>query len=135
MKQQPIGITSLCWSRYKPIFFTTTVKGSIVAWPGISGERIQSPSLSSPTCNHQSKDPIPLKIWWGHKAMILDLALPPSMHNLSNHNNNVEINSEKGNENTLQLLNNSKTELYNIEPFLCTASDDATVRFFEINFS
>ncbi|CAH8861079.1 unnamed protein product [Trichobilharzia szidati] len=106
---QPIGITSLCWSRYKPIFFTTTVKGSLVAWPGISGERIQSPALSS---SNQSKDPIPLKIWWGHKAMILDLALPPSNHT-TNNNNNVEINSKNGNENAVQLLNNNNNKTLN----------------------
>ncbi|CAH8570350.1 unnamed protein product [Heterobilharzia americana] len=113
---QPIGITSLLWSRYQPVFFTATVKASIVAWSGVTGtiERTSTGSV---------KDPSPLKIWWGHKAMILDLTL------LSFHRVTSETAIDDGNKTSEAL---KKTELY-IEPFLCTASDDTTVRLFKID--
>ncbi|CAI2731667.1 unnamed protein product [Schistosoma spindalis] len=104
---QPIGITSLCWSRYKPIFFTATTKGSIVAWCGITG-------LTGKSSSGLLTEKIPLKIWWGHKAMILYLTLPPFCKSMDNNDNN----------------NNDK-----IEPFLCTASDDTTIRYFTIDIS
>uniref|UniRef100_A0A094ZMW2 Uncharacterized protein n=1 Tax=Schistosoma haematobium TaxID=6185 RepID=A0A094ZMW2_SCHHA len=101
---QPIGITSLCWSRYKPIFFTATTKGSIVAWCGITG-------LTGKSSSGLLTEKTPLKIWWGHKAMILYLTLPPFCKSIDDNNNDK------------------------IEPFLCTASDDTTIRYFAIDIS
>ncbi|KAH8857703.1 Katanin p80 WD40 repeat-containing subunit B1 [Schistosoma japonicum] len=114
---QPIGITSLCWSRYRPVFFTATNKGSIVAWCGLTGltEKISSSSSGLLT------EKLPLKVWWGHKAMILYLVLPPFCKSMEDNNNN-----------RIESLNNKEQC---IEPFLCTASDDTTVRYFSIDFA
>ncbi|XP_018652796.1 hypothetical protein Smp_040100 [Schistosoma mansoni] len=113
---QPIGITSLCWSRYKPIFFTATTKGSIVAWCGITG-------LTGKSSSGLLTEKIPLKIWWGHKAMILYLTLPPFHKSMEDN-----INNDDG----IEQLNKTGSS---IEPFLCTASDDTTIRYFAIDIS
>ncbi|CAH8616226.1 unnamed protein product [Schistosoma rodhaini] len=113
---QPIGITSLCWSRYKPIFFTATTKGSIVAWCGITG-------LTRKSSSGLLTEKIPLKIWWGHKAMILYLTLPPFHKSMEDN-----INNDDG----IEQLNKTGSS---IEPFLCTASDDTTIRYFAIDIS
>ncbi|CAH8535160.1 unnamed protein product [Schistosoma turkestanicum] len=115
---QPIGITSLCWSRYKPIFFTATTKGSIVAWCGITGL-----TGKSSTTTGLLTEKIPLKIWWGHKALILYLTLPPLCKSIMEDDNNQFKKIEPLN----------KTPQSCIEPFLCTASDDTTIRYFAID--
>ncbi|THD23134.1 WD-repeat protein 1 [Fasciola hepatica] len=97
-----VGITGLLWSRNTPLLFTSTSDGAVVAWPGLSGSsELVGPAASGPS---------PLQIWWGHKAMIMDLALSPA-------------------SSTTRSEQPGRKE-FTVEKQIATASDDTTVRIF-----
>lgn len=100
------GITALQWSRNAPILFTSTSDGAVLAWPGLCGsaELVGSTAAAGPS---------PLQIWWGHMAMIMDLALSPT---------NIVARSEQPQQ--------TKHKEFMIEKYIATASDDATVRIY-----
>ncbi|KAM3185026.1 hypothetical protein ACTXT7_007184 [Hymenolepis weldensis] len=58
--EEAFGITSLKWSHSEPlVFYTSTLAGSVVAWSASSGNGV------------------PMAVWRGHSAAVLDLALAP----------------------------------------------------------
>ncbi|KAF6774228.1 hypothetical protein AHF37_06031, partial [Paragonimus kellicotti] len=98
-----VGLTCLRWSSTMPIFFTAASNGAVVSWPGVCG-------LTETDMTGFTRAPEPLAIFWGHRAMVLDLALAPSS---SGHSG-------------------SSTEDTLVEPFIASASDDSTIRVFSL---
>ncbi|KAF7248943.1 hypothetical protein EG68_09528, partial [Paragonimus skrjabini miyazakii] len=103
-----VGLTCLRWSCTMPIFFTATTTGAVVSWPGVCG-------LTEIDTTGFTKAPEPLAVFWGHRAMVLDLALAPS---------SSVISSGQSGSSTGDTL---------VEPFIASASDDSTIRLFSLN--
>lgn len=78
-----------------------------MAWPGLCG----SAELVGPAA--AATGPSPLQIWWGHKAMIMDLALSPT---------NIVAKSDQQQQ--------TRHKEFMIEKYIATASDDTTVRIY-----
>ncbi|KAM7533616.1 hypothetical protein Aperf_G00000123659 [Anoplocephala perfoliata] len=82
--EEAFGVTALKWSHCNPlVFFTSTLAASVVAWNASTGGGV------------------PLAIWRGHSAAVLDFALAPP------------------------------TPESSIEAFIVSASDDCSVRVYD----
>lgn len=103
-----IGFTSLLWSHQEPVFFTATTHCAVIAWSG-SGSGDHCGPCGAVDAGSSLPAPAPLFIWWGHQAMILDLAIiPPSNFTPTAHRS-------------------AETRL------IASASDDSTVKVFSMS--
>lgn len=93
-----VGFTALKWGRSSPVFFTATTTGAIISWSGLQQQQSSGPTGQV----------LPLQVWLGHRAMVLDLELSLPT----------------------RLVPAESKQLK--ERWLVSGSDDATIRLFAI---